>query len=314
MNQRRVIVVLVVGGLAAIAMWFWIARGHAPSTSATPASPIIELSSNSSARSDPPSANAQQGAASTVHNADRFAELSRATSQGNADAAYQLARGREACLRWSGMTHFYRMQEDSLRGIADAPDAGENRTEASKQLDETRQQLDRLQQSCIGDTKVSREQLNDAWARAAQLGSRDAQYEYALDPRLNVMLVGVDTSRWRAWRDAAPRYLQNLVDHGDARAALAMAAGSDQQDCISADNIPDDKDFCRNGSGIAMILPQDPATAYTYYFLAQLLGGNFDASWLASELERIGNQLSPAEIAAAQAQARQRFAQSHPVH
>jgi hypothetical protein len=257
--------------------------------------------------------NAQHAAlsASTIQNPDRLAALISAANGGDTDAAYQLAQGREACMKLAGTRFYYRNQEEIFRSLPDESANGDARKQAARDLADMRAEMQRLDEACVGNAQVTFEELNDLLRRAAQLGSRDAQYEYALDPRLNLMSVGTDAERWRTWRDSAPGYLNALTDRGESRAALAMAAASDQGDCVAPMDTPNSNDFCTRAGGIAMVLPQNAATAYLYYYLDQLLGDNANASWISSEMERIGHLLTPEEISAAQAEARRRLSRIH---
>lgn len=177
---------------------------------------------------------------------------------------------------------------------------------------DARSKLERLRRSCIGNEHVSDDELHDDWARAASMGSRDAQYRYALDPSLNIMKAGTDTERWRQWRDSAPGYLQNLIDEGDPRAVLALAAASDQNDCVMPATTSSDTDICQGSSDIALILPQQERNSYMYYVLDQLLGDTANSAWVVSELKLLERSLTPEEIASAKAEAQQRFSQIHP--
>lgn len=216
--------------------------------------------------------------AQTILQGDQYEQLNRAAAN-NAEAAYQLAQGIEACFRLRAVQWQHKL-------------------------------ADTAREHCIGNTDVNWDQVNDAFSRAAQLGSHEAQYQYAIDPRLNVLAAVNDLDRWRDWHDRAPGYLESAVQRGDATAVLTMATASDQLDC-HAQNLNSEHDPCTQGSLVGMILPQDAAIAYRYYLLYQLLGDNANAAWVQSQIASLASLLSATEIADATAQAQQLYAQMH---
>lgn len=245
----------------------------------------------------------KSGSADLLH-ADLYAELVRDINAGNADAAYRLAQGKQACMELQGKQFFYRSQVENVRSMDTSSD---EYSASAKELADTKSAMDKMRDACIGEVNIGFSELSDAWALAARMGSRDAQYEYAKYPGLNSLAIGIDIERWRQWRDSAPGYMEGLLDEGDARAALIMAAASDQDDCDALDGTSQDANFCTNGSFLAEILPHDLASAYMYYVLDQLLGDTANAAWVASELSLLERSMTPEEITSAKAQAQRRF-------
>ncbi|MGH8040470.1 MAG: hypothetical protein ACREPN_00305 [Rudaea sp.] len=243
--------------------------------------------------------------AQTILQSERYAQLSSAAAK-DAKAAYQLAQGIEACFRLRGA-------QWQLNNWFKEPTSSDSHSDKAISAEKT--QMEKLantaREHCIGDTNISWDQVNEALSHAAKLGSHEAQYQYAINPRLNVLAAANDLDHWRDWRDHAPGYLQSAVQRGDATAVLTMAAASDQQDC-NAQNPDSAHDPCAQGSLIGMILPQDAAIAYRYYVLYQLLGVNANAAWVQSQLASLASLLSASEIADATAQAQQLYAQMHP--
>lgn len=211
-----------------------------------------------------------------------------------------------------GAEFLYRNASNSLQSNDAAAATAEERARRTRELAAARSKLERLRGACIGSEHASYDELHDDWARAASMGSRDAQYRYALEPSLDIMSPGTDTERWRQWRDSAPRYLDNLLDEGDTRAALALAAASDQNDCVMPEATPSDADICRNSSTLGLILPQQEKFSYMYYALDELLGDTANAAWVASELALIERSMTAEEISLAKAEAQRRFLQIRP--
>lgn len=242
----------------------------------------------------------------------RYTELIQAISRGDADAAYRFAQGRQACLDLRRAEFLYRNASNTLQSNDATAATAQERARQTDELTNARSKLERLRESCIGIEHVSDDEIHDDWARAANMGSRDAQYRYTLDPGLNLMSAGTDTERWRQWRDSAPRYLDNLLDEGDARAALALAAASDQNDCVAPKTTSSGADICREIGELALIQPQQEKISYMYYLLDRLLGDTANAAWVSSELTLLERSMTPEEIASAKVEAQRRFLQVRP--
>lgn len=232
---------------------------------------------------------------------DEYAELGRAATH-DPEAAYRLAQGLEACFR----LRVARWDLKSILNVTPSGNPGFNKS-IKRQRAEMQALVEEQRKHCIGNVDVTQDEVNDALARAAQMGSHEAQYQYSINPRLNILAVN-ELDRMRDWHDIAPTYLNSAVQRGEARAVLTMAAASDQLDC-HAQNLNSENDPCNQSSVIGMILPQNAAIAYRYYLLYQLLGDNANAAWVASQIARLAPLLNASEIADAQAQAQQLYAQ-----
>lgn len=242
--------------------------------------------------------------AQTILQSDRYAQLSGAAAN-DPEAAYQLAQGIEACVRLQALQWLL----DNWFKQPTSSDSHSDMAAAAEKV-ATQKLVDTTRARCIGNTNADGEQASDALARASQLGSHEAQYQYAIDPRLSSLTEVNDLERWRDWRDRAPGYLQSAMQRGDSNAVLTMAAASYQQGC-HAQNPSSQLDPCAQGSYVGMILPQDAAIAYRYYLLYQLLGDNSNAAWVQSQIASLGSLLSASEIAEATAQAQLVYAQMH---
>lgn len=246
-----------------------------------------------------------------VRHADRYQELVDAAMRGDADAALHLAQAREACLKMQRIKFSIQYENEQLRSMTERASSADSRRPFEQLIATAQNELTDLQRTCIGPTEIGYREINRRFARAAQLGSREAQYQFALEPHLNPMLIGTDTEQWREWRDAAPQYLESLLSEGQSRAALTLAAASDQDDCTAPVGIPDDEFACSQSQTLGMILPQDASIAYMYYLIDQYLGDAANATWVASELARLEKSLTPEEIAIARSEAQRRFSQIH---
>jgi hypothetical protein len=241
---------------------------------------------------------------------DRYAELVRNANLGNADSAYELALAREDCFKLRSLTMLSQEAQESMRDTSlDADEV----TRLQRQQVDNEARIKAARANCVGNPDVTFAELHDLWSHAAQLGSLAAQYQYAINPWLNPATAASNLERWREWRDHAIGYLDAVLQSGDGRAAVALAAASELDRC--GPYYPDaGHDFCAAGNFLGEWLPQDPAIAYRYYLLAELLGSDADADWLNAQLQKLAAMLSPDQIAQAQAQAQQISAEIKAAH
>jgi hypothetical protein len=290
MRRRQALLVIAAVGVCLLAGW-WLGRmrptpmprieGIAAANTSAPAErapgPLTE-----------PSSHAQQ--------AEHLAELTRAAQRGDADAAFEIAKGRSACMQ---LTVLESVDNDASTATGDT----------AQQIAERQKKLAEVRNMCIGERNVGLVELHDLWARAAQLGSPEAKYQYAINPYLNPLSAVNQLERWREWRDVALRYLNEALQSGDPRAALAFAAATKQDDVCSPPS--DDDDACAVGGALGMFLARDDMAAYAYYLLDQQLGDAAHAEWVNQQLQLLGAKLTSAQVDAARQRAAELYAQVH---
>ncbi|WP_440224977.1 hypothetical protein ACQQ2N_06975 [Dokdonella sp. MW10] len=209
----------------------------------------------------------------------------RTSSSGSAEEAWDGFRATRACQRLAALGSLV-VDADEV----DNPDAEARQRE---------QELADLRTAC-GDARFTgwRDLARDL-ERAARLGSLEARLEYAVQPLLSPQTMAADVEAWAAWRERAPRYLDDAITRGDARAAAMIAIARDRDACPQ----PDVDARCARRDPLDFVYgaTRDDAEALAYYLVAHALGDR--TPYLDERLVTLGARLEPAALAAARERA-----------
>ncbi len=209
----------------------------------------------------------------------------RSGSTRSADETWDEVRATLACQQLAGLES----------QVVDDDDVEDPNVETSR-----REQALAVLRTACGDARFTgwRDLARDL-ERAARLGSLEARLEYAVQPLLSPQTMAADVEAWAAWRERAPRYLDDAITRGDARAAAMIAIARDRDACPQ----PDVDARCARRDPLDFVYgaTRDDAEALAYYLVAHALGDR--TPYLDERLVTLGARLEPAALVAARERA-----------
>jgi hypothetical protein len=320
MTAKRTGLVLAIGvaALAATAIWLPAALDgmSAPDAGIAPINPEIELWPQDDMNSDGHDLPKDETGNAATHSTkpsvivpdrpfgEAYPDLVAAAAEGDRTATILLAKGLAACADRADLRRSYgnrRSRAERLTKIATSVHATDKDREAMDRailvMDDAKARLDAKEEACNG---VPESAITGRWRQqlaAAHTGDADMIVDFVTHPAMDPREAFGDDSSIRAYRENAPRLLEQLIRDNDLRGYQAYVRAG--YDALMR------KEEFRFHDALSRVLKPDPVRVLAYDIALGQSGfpGVFGSG---SDYEALSTrQLDPAQRLAAEAMARQ---------
>jgi hypothetical protein len=315
MTGKRIVLALVIA-VVAISAAIWLHAENSPSTKLTSSAPKngFQIPGNlisgldNVPQEEPANLPAHSKKRSAIVSARPFGEaypdLVKAATKGDRTATILLAKGLAACADRADLRTRYgdlRSRAERLTKIATSVHATDKDREAMDRailvMDDAKARLDGKEHECNG---VPESAIKDRWRQqlaAANTGDANMILDFVTHPAMDPREAFGDDSGIRAYRENAPRLLEQLIRENDLRGYQAyVRAGYDE--LMRRENF-------RFHDALSRVLKPDPVRVLAYD-IALGQSGFAGAFGSGPDYEALSTrQLDPAQRLAAEALARQ---------